>query len=134
VTDLLYIDTSTLIRAAINEHDGQALRRRMREHRASGGRLVSSRLLDLEAERVATRFEVVEDRDGEPLRALARSTDLMPVTEEVWQGAYAIRQHVKTLDSLHLATCLLLDATLLTSDDRMRHVALELGIRVAGQE
>lgn len=128
MTRVIYVDTSTLVRAALAEHDGEVQRQRMRAHLAAGDRMVSSKLLWLEAERVATRLEVVDGRDGEPVRAYVRGVSLLPLDDDVWRRAHAIRQHVRTLDAIHLATCALAGVELLTSDTQMREVAGALGI------
>src|SRR5690625_2536077 len=54
----------------------------------------------------------------------------LPVSDQVWDDAYAIQHHVRTLDALHLATCQLVGAVLLSTDAGMLHVAQELELKV----
>ncbi len=128
----VYVDTSSMIRMALGHRDGEELRGRLRAARAGGATTVSSRLLGLESERTAVR----EELDGHvaeatSIREAARSVRLLPLSEDVWRRASAIRRHIKTLDSLHVATCSFVpDCGLLTSDVTMRSVAETLGIRV----
>ncbi|MGH9114499.1 MAG: hypothetical protein ACRDWW_01580 [Acidimicrobiales bacterium] len=46
----------------------------------------------------------------------------------MWDFAHSIDRHVKTLDSLHVATCHEVGATLLTRDVGMESIASYLGI------
>ena len=73
--------------------------------------------------------------EGKPdwdIEERASEFEPLPVDEDVWRAAMNIRQHVKTLDAIHLATCALVpDAVLLSSDSTMRGVAPKLGIKLA---
>ena len=128
--DLLYVDSSAFLDRALKQKRHTAIARRMSAHVRGGGVLVSSRLISLEARRVQLRVQV-EGVDARAIPRLARAIQQLPLTDEVWQLAHDIDVHIKTLDSLHLATCRLANATLLTSDDRMREVAQHLGVPVS---
>lgn len=125
--DLLYIDTSVLLDRILGQKRHEDIAAAMHTHSRGGGRLVSSRLLQLEVRRVVVR-ESLNGHDLTSLTRLAEQIVALPVTEEVWSAAHQIDQHVKTLDSLHLATCRLVDATLLCSDSPMLSVAISMGI------
>lgn len=102
----------------------------MHTHGSRGGLFVSSRLLHLEVRRVEVR-EHLAGGDVSLLGDLAAQIAALPVTDEVWSAAHAIEHHARTLDALHLATCQLVGATLLTTDDSMAELAPALGIAVA---
>ncbi len=53
---------------------------------------------------------------------------MLPLTDEVWSAAHDIEADVRTLDALHLATCALVEARLLTSDIRMAVVTHQIGV------
>jgi len=126
----LYVDSSALLQRVLNGSDAGAIDAATDQRTASGGRVMSSRLLWLETRRVEIR-ELLAGRDIRiPLREALATLDQLPVTEEVWQRAAAIDCHVKTLDSLHLATCLLAEADLLAADSQLRAAATSLGLRV----
>jgi len=127
VAALLYIDTSALLDRVLGQKRHTEIAVAMHDHGAAGGRLVSSRLLHLEARRVEVR-ERLAGHDLSSLAALAGQINALPVTEEVWSAAHAIEQHTRTLDSIHLATCKLVGAELLCSDAAMSNVADALGI------
>ena len=97
---------------------------------ADGGELVSSRLLHLEARRIYVREHLLGARHASAIVDLAAEIRGLPVTDEVWEGAAAIDRHVRTLDSIHLATCHLIGADLLSSDASMVEAARHLGITV----
>lgn len=92
---------------------------------------MSSRLLWLEARRVVVR----ERQSGNDIASVVEQNlaaiERLPLTEDVWNRAQAIETHVKTLDSLHLATCALVDATLLSFDLQMQKAATAMGLRLA---
>ncbi|GAB7006403.1 hypothetical protein JCM18899A_38760 [Nocardioides sp. AN3] len=125
----LYVDSSSLIRVAMGDHNAAALHRTI----VAAGRsatLVSSRLLELEARRTSVRL-ALDGVDASPIDAWVKETTLLPIDDDVWRGAMRIRPHVKTLDSLHLATASLVpDCAMLTSDQNMKQVGRSLGIEV----
>lgn len=70
---------------------------------------------------------------GDVIAASVLGVEKLPVTAEVWAAAAAITQHIKTLDALHLATCELVAADLITFDRTMREIAQGRGVRVVGE-
>lgn len=127
--DLLYIDTSAVLDRALKQKRHREIAAAMRDHGRGGGRLVASRLMHLEARRAYVR-ERLRGFDVSAIIELADQVIPLPVTEDVWAGAHAIDQHAKTLDALHLSTCKLVAATLLSTDAPMLQAAAVVGIAV----
>lgn len=129
MADLLYVDTSALLDRVLGQKSHRRIASALRSHSASGGRLVASRLLHLEVRRVLIR-EALEGRPISSLEKLANQVIALPLSDEVWAAAHAIESHAATLDSLHLATCQLVGATLLASDEQMLRAARSLGLPI----
>lgn len=129
----VYLDTSVAVHAlrgtpaAEAWFDTAAGQRGPMSQSGSGQGLVSSRVLQTELTRVLRRDGVaVQARDE-----ILRQVDLAPVTESILTAAEAIQEHVKTLDSIHLATALALGSStvLVTHDANQKRVASVLGLR-----
>jgi len=133
--DLLYIDSSTLLTVALRQEGHEDVRAVLRTAQSQGAIPASSRLLWLEARRVAIREAQVGNDVGAFINAALQTVTRLPVTEEVWDRAARIEQHLSTLDALHLATCESVSATLLVArlDGGLRAVAAARGIPLAGQ-
>jgi len=129
VPRLLYVDTSAVLDVALAQKHHQSILAALIEHGKSGGRLVASRLLQLEARRAYIRESLSGNSIPSVLEVAAQIMPL-PVSDQVWDDAYAIQHHVRTLDALHLATCQLVGAVLLSTDAGMLHVAEELELKV----
>jgi predicted nucleic acid-binding protein len=129
VPELLYVDTSALLDRALGQKRHGEIARAMREHAQAGSPLVASRLVHLEVRRIEIRERLAGRSVGE-LHVLADQLTPLPLTDEVWDAAFAIEHHAKTLDALHLATCLLVGARLLASDEAMLAIARLVGIDV----
>lgn len=122
-----YLDSSVALRillghsqAAIDWYDSRA---------AAGDAFVSSRLLHLEMVRVLRR-EVLDV--GQADEFVAELT-LLHVDNALVREAAAIQPHVRSLDSLHLASALRVGAGnigLVTHDSAMASVARGLGFHV----
>ncbi len=130
MSKLLYLDSSSFLTLLLQQGDHARVEASVDTHQSAGGRICSSRLLWLEAARVGIREHIA----GRDLRDLITTNlkplDRMPVTEDVWALAAGIQQHVRTLDAIHLATCELAGATLLTPglDNNIHQVAKARGI------
>lgn len=131
MADRLYLDSSSFLTLLLQQDRHATIEAAVSEWERRGASVVSSRLLWLEAQRVTVREAVVSDNDiraevREHLKGIAR----LPLTEDVWTRAAGIDQHLKTLDSIHLATCELDGATLLTAglDSAIRKVAEARGL------
>jgi len=132
----MYVATSSLVRlSGIDATRPGGLADIVDRHLDAGGKLVSSQLLTLEVRRVAVR---ISNSGGDPTGLMshyAAVTALRTLDKAVMQRAWSITQNIKTLDSIHLATCALLaqdglDVCLLTSDKAMASVGHSLGLTV----
>lgn len=122
---LIYLDSSVALRTILDVPERQRLQAWMQSPATT---FVASRLLRTEVVRVLRR-ELRPIRDAAPL--LDR-VGLLDITRETHAVAESIERHIKTLDSLHLATALLLgDAvSLATHDATMRSAGEHLGLQV----
>lgn len=124
---LLYVDTSALGRALLDEPDKPAIERML----AAFESRVSSSLLRVELRRLGLRREML-DR-VEPLLA---GISLVPLDEHILTAAETLTPStVATLDAIHLATALHLSAAgeldaLMTYDKQLAIGAREHGIEV----
>lgn len=124
-----YLDSSAIVKLAINEPQSDSLRRYIRRRRP----LVSSAL---------ARTEVLRALLHEGDAGLARGRevlahlDLVRVNDRVLNAAGTISPaDLRSLDAIHLATALELGddiRQLVTYDDRMTAAATALGLRTAG--
>jgi uncharacterized protein len=138
----MYIDTSALVRLYVEEPDSETC-----EAITSGATLVSSQLLRCEfrsailgkERRGVISGDLRADILGEFERDIeSRSIVLIPLDDVVVHNATEILSEVypqvslRTLDALHLATYLSIDAgRLLTRDKRMREAARRLQVSLA---
>jgi hypothetical protein len=88
----------------------------------------ASRLLHLELVRVLRR----EGLDPDWAAVVTDRVSLVSVDDSLLRLAASIEPHVKSLDSIHLATCLLLGhpVAVATHDDGMKQAATALGLDV----
>jgi len=138
----LYVESSALLRVAL-EGDA-ALRRQMATH----GRLVTSSLTWVEADRALRRARTVERLDGARLERAQRWIDafLANCAELVLESSVLSRarqgfpvEPVRTLDALHLASILAWDQaidrlTIASCDARVRDNAHALGFNLLPRE
>jgi predicted nucleic acid-binding protein len=119
-----YVDTSVALHALLPGGDVRAIA--WFESVDEADELFSSALIELEIARVLRR-ESLDLTDG---RAVLDRLNLISVDGFTLRAAAAIEPHVKTLDSIHLATCLQLGegVTLITHDLTMAQAAETLGV------
>lgn len=123
-----YLDSSALVKLAVEEPESAALRRYLRRRRP----VVSSAL---------ARTEVLRSLLLEGDEALARGrsvldrVELIRVNDRILNAAAMLLPvEVRSLDAIHLATARQLEADLgrvVTYDERMLNAARQLGIRTA---
>ncbi len=123
-----YLDSSALVKLAVEEPESAVLRRYLRRRRP----LVSSAL---------ARTEVLRSLLLEGDEALARGrsvldrVELIRVNDRILNAAATLLPvEVRSLDAIHLATARQLEADLgrvVTYDERMLNAASQLGIRTA---
>jgi len=124
----IYLDSSALVKLAVEEPESRALRRHLRRRRP----LVSSALARTEV----LRALLSEGEDGvDRGRAVLSRVDLVRVNDRVLNAAGALRPvEVRSLDAIHLATALLLGSELahvISYDERMLEAAERLRLRIA---
>ncbi len=134
MAERLYVDSSVLVTIALSQTGWETVAETLGQAQDDGYRLASSRLLWLEAVRVATRERLIGNNIDAVLDENLNFVDQLPITETVWERAATIEQHLKTLDAIHLATCEIAGATLATVgvDGAMRRVAQARGVPLLG--
>jgi predicted nucleic acid-binding protein len=124
----VYIDSSALVKLAVQEPESAALRRYLRRRRP----LVSSALARAEVGRALLPLGPAAVRRGHEV--LAR-IELIRVNDRVLDAAGAILpRELRTVDAIHLATAASLGsdlARLVTYDDRLAEAATAMGWPVA---
>jgi predicted nucleic acid-binding protein len=123
-----YVDSSALVKLAIEEPESEALRRHLRRRRP----LMSSAL---------ARTEVLRALLGEGESGLARGravlkrVDHLRISDRVLSAAGLLKPaDLRSLDAIHLATAQQLAtdlAHIVTYDDRMIQAARSLGMKTA---
>jgi uncharacterized protein len=128
-TELVYLDSSALVKLVVEEEETEALDRRL----AAGGpsALASSSLALLEVARaVRIRSDTVEATAA--WHKLSDAIRLIDVDRGLLQRAVALtNRRVRSLDAIHLASALRVEPdVLVTYDDRMAEAARNLGVPV----
>ncbi len=136
----LYAETSAVLRWLFNEPQGDAILNQLR----SASKVATSRLTLVEARRAIRRASreagLASAERAEVLSALALAAarwallDLSRTVAERAEGEFPV-EPIRTLDALHLSSALVLrealpDLVVLSTDDRLRANALELGFAV----
>lgn len=123
-----YLDSSALVKLAVEEPESEALRRYLRRR----GPLVSSALARTEV----LRALLLEGDEGLARgRSVLDRVDLIRVNDRILNAAATLLPvEVRSLDAIHLATARQLAADLgriVTYDERMRIAANHIGLRTA---
>jgi len=127
----LYIDTSALVRMAVGDREGIALKSKMLKAKKKGTEVVSSKLLQLEGNRSFINLSL-EGKSYPEITNLLNEVDFIPITDKILQIAATIPSHIRSLDAIHLATCSEIpDVELMTCDQKMSSVARKMGIKLA---
>ena len=124
----VYLDISAAAKLLIDEPESSAVAGWLDRQVEAGEAIVSSLLLETELRRFAARERLSQVAVGEVLDGV----DLVEPDRALFHEAGILPDRtLRSLDALHLATVLRLDAaTLLTYDLRMTQAAAALGIRV----
>lgn len=105
----IFLETSALLRMLFGEEGGSMVLERLR----NTDRVVASRLIRVEAERVLIRLSLDRPRNHSQVLALERELkhlwprlDFIEVTREICDlaGRIAPRSRLRSLDAIHLAT------------------------------
>jgi predicted nucleic acid-binding protein len=121
---VIYLDSSAIVKLAVEEPESTALRRHLRRRRP----LVSSALARAEVARALLPFGEAARRRGQDV--LSR-LELLRVNDRILAVAGSLLPaELRTLDAIHLATAQQLEAELarlVTYDERMRAAAQAIG-------
>jgi predicted nucleic acid-binding protein len=131
MSGILYLDSSALLQRALDQPGADTVDRHVETWLQAGATLASSRLLWLESRRTIVRERLMGNEIAYGLEPLLTTLVSLPVSDDVWAAAYSIESHVGTLGALHIATCQLAGATLLTFEIGMRRAAESLGVALA---
>jgi predicted nucleic acid-binding protein len=131
----VYVDSSALIKRAVAERESEAVEEALEQHVEAQDALVSSTLAWIEISRALRArldredHDVVTEAIDDALSGIAER----PITADVVSLARRIEPNVlRSLDAIHLATAVLLDAdTVMTYDDRLAGVARHNGLTVS---
>lgn len=128
---LVYVDSSTLLKRVIQEPGATVTRARLAELAATD-HLVSSSLAWVEVSRALHRAAAAATVSGEALDVALSGVDERPITSDVVALAKRIGpDSLRSLDAIHLATAVLLDAdVLITHDDRLADAARHASLHV----
>lgn len=129
----IYVDSSALIKRAVDEPESEALDAALEAYVDADHALVSSSLAWIEVSRaLRTRLKGAEDQINAAFDLSLSGVAEWTMTPEVVSLARRIGPVVlRTLDAIHLATAVLLDADRLVSyDDRLNQAARHNGIAV----
>lgn len=124
----VYVDTSAAAKLLVEEAESAALADRLDVLADEGHALLSSLLMEAELRRLAVR----EGLDQSAVTELLSRLDLYELSRSLFHEAGLLPgPHLRTLDALHLATALRVDASVvMTYDDRQAAAARSLGFRV----
>lgn len=121
-----YVDASALVKLALDEPDGIAMRRWYHEHE----RVASSRVAVIETRRAVRR----KVDDPAHVDAILKSIEVLEVSATIVHRASSVDPpSLRTLDAIHLASALELGLDLdafVTYDDRLADAARAVGLPV----
>lgn len=131
----VYVDSSALIKRAVTEAESDALEQTLEEYADADDALVSSSLAWVEVSRAlrarldGTETAAVNDAIEDALSGIAER----PIAADVVSLARRISPNVlRSLDAIHLATAVLLDADVVIAyDTRLGEAARDNGLTVS---
>lgn len=130
----IYMDSSALLKRVIEEPESEHLRVVLRGHANEHAVLLSSRLASVEVSRairmrLGTGYATAADFVDDAMSGVAE----YPVGDEIVSLSQRLNpDRLRTLDAIHVASAMLLDADLLiTYDGRMADAAQQNGLRCA---
>lgn len=125
---IIAVDTSALAKLLVEEAESPRLRDELALGSAGGAEYAISTIAAVELRRLATRLGL--DHDG--VEPVIGRFHIVRLSEAVLQLAARLpHRHLDTLDAIHIATALAVEAEALVSYDVRRSEAAELeGLRV----
>jgi uncharacterized protein len=129
----IYVDSSALIKRAIEEPESDALDETLEAHVAADDVLVASSLAWVEVTRAIRAAAQPENDINDLIESALSGVAERPITADLVSLARRISpESLRSLDAIHLATAVLLDADLiLTYDNRLEAAARFNGLAVA---
>lgn len=118
----VYLDSSALLKRVIDEQESDRLRSAVRGHTDDGDVLLSSQLASVEVTRaLRMRFDLGYAAASEYVDDAMSGVATQPIGDEVVSlGQRLNPNRLRSLDAIHVASAMLLDADLvITYDDRM---------------
>jgi uncharacterized protein len=131
---IVYADSSALMKRVIDEVESEPLIETLDRHLAAGYAIVASSLAWIEVSRGLLRLSEITHIDLDDVMNVALSgVAERPITDEVVSVARRIGPvALRSLDALHLATAVLIEAdVVLTYDERMAAACHYNGISTA---
>jgi len=124
----VYLDTSAAAKLLVEEAESEALARYLDDLDPEDGP-VSSALLESELRRVAVRFNLPQSAVSQ---VLARVALVEPQRSLFYEAGLLPGVSLRSLDALHLATALRIDAAMVVAYDvRLLDAARSLGLEVS---
>lgn len=122
-----YLDTSAAAKLVVNEAESEALIDYLDAAAERGDQLTSSLLLETETRRLAVQLDIAQSTITD---LLARFDLLMPDRALYRDAGLLAGRDLRSLDALHVAAALRLNAdALITYDARQRLAAHAVGLR-----
>jgi len=130
----VYLDSSALLKRVVEERESGQLRATLLSHVSENAVLLSSRLASIEISRaLRTRFDTGYAAAADFVDDAMSGVAEYPIGDEVVSLSQRLDPHrLRSLDAIHVASAMLLDADLLiTYDDRMSDAGQRNGLRCA---
>jgi uncharacterized protein len=132
VTNLLYLDTSAIVKLVIAERESATLA----DEVARWPHLVSSTLAEIELRRVVARAAGLGDGPRENMERVLATISFLPMSERVTSSASSVTPAgLRTLGAIHLATVLLVAdeiGAVAVYDQRLADAVSAQGLTVIG--
>jgi uncharacterized protein len=124
----VYLDASAAAKLVVAEPESEGLASWLRDARASGSDAMSSVLLETELRRLAWRVGI----DQTAVTTVLDRLELVDVDRSLFREAgLSAGRHLRSLDALHVAVAIRVDAGVFVSyDDRQADAAAAVGLRV----
>ena len=134
----VYVDSSALLKRSVEEAESDAVEEALGHHIDDGDPLVSSSLAWIEVSRALRSRLDGEDHDivREAIEDALSGIAERPIAADVVSLARRISQSVlRSLDAIHLATAILVDAdALITYDERLAAAARDNNVAVVAPQ